>query len=286
MSTLFLGVEETCGERGSRDRERKPQFHPRIIINCCDCSLLKHFRVPPWRHGRCVMMTNRAAVAHEAEHTNVAFAFARDGSFRARCDERCQLAAPCGSNRSSPWKAASRVRLHRAAAPTRNATIACEPHIDLRRPHRRLGWMATKCARNRSSNVPPRAETPQDRLQPLGGLSAPWPRVIRRTQQRGTHGMVGDAYPVTVAPRGRPRRNRHDRHGRRVELTLDLAGQFAVLSRREIARDTSVSDTTASFWAAPGLYCSCSACFSCASIAGRSFARWLSSSLHIHPGCG
>ena len=31
---LGLGVEETCGERGSRDRERKPQIHPRIIINC------------------------------------------------------------------------------------------------------------------------------------------------------------------------------------------------------------------------------------------------------------
>jgi len=197
--------------------------------------LLKHFRV---LLGVTVvaLTTSRAAVAHEAEHTNVAFAFARDGSFVLDVTNDANwllmrlesfvtmeggIPGPASSGRRPDQERDDRLRALTSVFADRIVV-----------------WVDGHEVRAESIEyVPPRGETPQDRLQPLGGYRLRGHVSSGARSMRWYYGMVGDAYPVTVARADGRAETDMIVTGDAWSRTLDLAGQFAVLSRAEIARE-------------------------------------------------
>jgi HupE / UreJ protein len=179
---------------------------------------------------------NRAAVAHEAEHTNVAFAFARDGSYvlnvtndanwlLMRLESFVALEGRGPSN-GAVGRPEDRVRDDRlrALAPV---------FVD-----RIVIWVDGHEVRPEAIEyVPSRSETEADRLQPLAayrlrGHVEPGSRTMR-----WYYGMVADAYPITVDRAD----GRSDREmivtGEAWSRTLDLSGQFAQPTRWELIRE-------------------------------------------------
>jgi len=182
------------------------------------------------------LATSRAAVAHEAEHTNVAFAFARDGSFVLDVTNDAnwllmRLESFVAMDGGIPGPALSRRRTDQERDDRLRALTATFAD-------RIVIWLDGHEVRAESIQyLPPRAETPQDRLQPLGGFRLRGHVSSGARSMRWYYGMVADAYPVTVARADGRAETEMIVTGDAWSRTLDLAGQFAVLSRREIARE-------------------------------------------------
>jgi hypothetical protein len=178
----------------------------------------------------------RSADAHEAEHTAVAFAFARDGSF------------VLDVTNDANWLL---MRLESFVAMEGGAAVQPPPgrRTDQERDDRLRGltsifadriviWVDGHEVRAESVEyMPPRAQTPQDLLQPLAVYRLRGHVSPGASSMRWYYGMVADAYPVTLARADGRTETDMIVTGDAWSRTLDLTGQFAVLSRREIARE-------------------------------------------------
>ena len=174
--------------------------------------------------------------AHEAEHTAVAFRFARDGSFVLDVTNDANwllmrlesfVAMEGGSaGQVSPGRPSDQERDDRLRALT---SIFAD---------RIVIWLDGREVRAESVEyVPPRAETPQDRLQPLAAYRFRGHVPAGARSLRWYYGMVADAYPVSVARADGRTETDMIVTGDAWSRTLDLSGQFGVASTGELARE-------------------------------------------------
>lgn len=176
----------------------------------------------------------RSADAHEAEHTAVAFRFARDGSFvldvtndanwlLMRLESFVAMEGG-GAGQAPPGRRSDQERDDRLRALT---SIFAD---------RIVIWLDGREVRAESVEyVPPRAETPQDRLQPLAAYRFRGHVPDGARSLRWYYGMVADAYPVSVARADGRTDTDMIVTGDAWSRTLDLSGQFGVASTAELA---------------------------------------------------
>ena len=141
---------------------------------------------------------SRSADAHEAEHTAVAFAFARDGSFVLDVTNDANwLLMRLESFVAMEGGSATRISQGRRTDQERDDRLRALTAIFA---DRIVIWVDGHEVRAESVEyVPPRADTPQDRLQPLAAFRLRGRVSPEARSMRWYYGMVADAYPVTVA---------------------------------------------------------------------------------------
>ena len=185
----------------------------------------------------CVALTAyRAADAHEAEHTAVAFAFARDGSFVLDVTNDANwLLMRLESFVAMESTGAVKPPQGRRTDQERDDRLRALTSIFA---DRIVIWVDGHEVRAESVEyVPPRAQTPQDLLQPLAVYRVRGHVSPDANSMRWYYGMVADAYPVTLARADGRTETEMIVTGDAWSRALDLTGQFTVLSRREIARE-------------------------------------------------
>lgn len=179
---------------------------------------------------------SQAAVAHEAEHTAVAFSFARDGSFVLNVTNDANwlllrlesfVAMESGTQASSPrGRPSDRDRDDRLRA-------LASVFVD-----RLVIWVDGHEVRPESVEfVPPRPETGADRQQPLGAYRLRGRVPPDARTMRWYYGMVAEAYPIVLDRADGRSYTEMIVTGDAWSRTLDLSGQFAVPSRRDLVRE-------------------------------------------------
>jgi len=184
------------------------------------------------------LIGQRSAVAHEAEHTAVAFTFARDGSFVLDVTNDAnwlllRLESFVAMEGGNPGALATGTGRRTDEQRDERLRALASLFVD-----RIVIWVDGHEIRPESIEyVPPRKLTPEDRLQPLAAYRLRGHMSPESRGMRWYYGMVADAYPVTVARAD----GRSDTDmivtGDAWSRTLDLGGQFAAPSRRELARE-------------------------------------------------